>query len=258
MTTDIRAEAAGYYDLNPNAPNDVPFYKGKIPSPAAPVLELGCGTGRVLLPLAESCGYMHGIDSSAAMLALCREKLHQAGIPSNRAQVEVGDITNFDLGRRFDLIIAPYRVFQNLETATQVDGLFRCVRKHLSPAGTCILNVFKPNRAPEALRRDWCTEDERLAWEISIEGTRIVCHERSPRMDPDNLVLYPELIYRRYEEEVLTGEAVLKIAMRCYYPEEFEKIIRSHGFRIVARWGGYAGEPYGEGSELVVQFTHGT
>jgi len=86
------------------------------------------------------------------MPAICQKKLQQAGIPSNKAQVEVGDITNFDLGRRVDLIIAPYRVFQNLETATQVDGLFRCVWKHLSLAGTCILNVFKPNRDPEALR----------------------------------------------------------------------------------------------------------
>jgi SAM-dependent methyltransferase len=258
MTIDIRAEAASYYDLNPNAPNDVPFYKGKIPSPAAQVLELGCGTGRVLLPLAESCSYIHGIDLSDAMLAICQTKLQQAGIPSSKAKVEVGDITNFDLGRRFDLIIAPYRVLQNLETTTQVDGLFRCVRKHLSPAGTCILNVFKPNRAPEALRREWCTEEESFAWETFVEGTRISCHDRRPRMDPDNLVLYPELIYRRYEGEVLTGEAVLKIAMQCYYPEEFDKIILGHGFRIVDRWGGYEGEPYGEGPELVVQFTHGT
>ncbi len=77
-------------------------------------------------------------------------------------------------------------------------------------------------------------------------------------MDPGKLVLYPELIYRRYEGEVLQGEAVLKIAMRCYYPEELEQIILGHGFRIVDRWGGYAGEPYGKGPELVVQFTHGT
>ena len=172
--------------------------------------------------------------------------------------MEAGDITSFDLGRSFDLIIAPYRVLQNLETAAQVDGLFRCVRKHLSPAGTCILNVFKPNRDPEALRREWCTQDEHLAWETWVEGARITCHDRRPRMDLDKLVLHPELIYRRYEGDVLRDETVLKIAMRCYYPEEFERIIRSHGFKIVARWGGYEGEAYGIGPELVVQFTHGT
>jgi SAM-dependent methyltransferase len=122
MTTDIRAKAARYYDLNPHVPQDVPFYRGRILAPDAHVLELGCGTGRTLVPLVPSCGYMHGIDISEAMLAFCQRKLHAAGIPAEKAQVERGDITNFALGRTFDLIIAPYRVFQNLATDRQVAG----------------------------------------------------------------------------------------------------------------------------------------
>lgn len=74
-------------------------------------------------------------------------------------------------------------------------------------------------------------------------------------MDCDRLILYPELIYRRYEEDEVKDEVALKIVMRCYYPVEFEKLIIDHGFRIVNRWGGYAGEPYGQGPELVIQFT---
>jgi hypothetical protein len=172
--------------------------------------------------------------------------------------VEQGDITHFALGRTFDLIIAPYRVVQNLATDRQVEGLFQCVRRHLRPTGTCILNVFNPSRNPEMLRRTWCTEGEHFVWETYRAGTRITCHDRRARMDPDKLVLYPELIYRQYAGKVLTDQTVLQIAMRCYYPEEFVQLILAHGFRSVARWGGYAGEPYGEGPELVIQFTHGT
>jgi SAM-dependent methyltransferase len=258
MISDIRAEAARYYDLNPHVPQDVPFYRERIPAPDAQVLELGCGTGRTLVPLAPSCGYIHGIDISEAMLALCQQKLHAGGIPSEKAHVELGDITNFALGRTFDLIIAPYRVLQNLETDRQVAGLFQCVRHHLRPTGMCILNVFKPYGSPDVLRHAWCTEGENFVWETCLAGTRITCHDRRPRMDPAKLVLYPELIYRQYAGEVLTDETVLRIAMRCYYPEEFEQLVLTHGFRSVARWGGYAGEPYGEGPELVIQFTHGT
>jgi hypothetical protein len=77
-------------------------------------------------------------------------------------------------------------------------------------------------------------------------------------MDPDRMILYPELIYRRYRGEALVDKAVLKIAMKCYYPEEFEQLITKQSFRVLGRWGGYEGEPYGQGSELVIQFTQGS
>jgi SAM-dependent methyltransferase len=255
MTTDIRSRAAEYYDLNPDAPADVPFYKKLIPSARASVLELGCGTGRVLVRLAEACAYIHGIDLSEAMVVVCRRKLAGAGIAATEAQVEVGDITNFALGRTFDLIIAPYRVFQNLETDAAVAGLFECIREHLAPGGSCVLNVFRPSREPDTMRREWCTESEKLSWEVSVTGGRVTCHDRRPRMNPDTLVLYPELIYRRYADDSVVDETVLKIAMRCYYPEQFVQLIAKHGFQVFRRWGGYMGEPYGEGSELIAQFT---
>ncbi|MBI4488002.1 MAG: class I SAM-dependent methyltransferase [Deltaproteobacteria bacterium] len=250
-----RAETAKYYDLNPEVPNDIPFYKARIPSRQARVLELGCGTGRVLLPLVDSCGYIHGIDLSQAMLSVCVERFKEAGIQPAKAQAEVGDITNFALGQRFDLIIAPFRVFQNLETDAEVDGLFRCVRTHLSPDGTCILNVFNPKMDAETMRREWCVEGEIFCWEVLVENGRMTCHDRRPRMDPEKLILYPELVYRRYEGNTLKDEVVLKIVMRCYYPEQFERLIIDHGFRVINRWGGYAGESYGQGPELVIQFT---
>src|SRR5574341_240740 len=123
MTGDIRAEAAQYYDANPTIPDDIGFYQARLPSAEAVVLELGCGTGRVLVPLAARCRAIQGIDISEAMLARCRQKLQAAGIPPGKAQVAHGDIAHFALGRTFDLIIAPYRVFQLLETDAQVDGL---------------------------------------------------------------------------------------------------------------------------------------
>lgn len=253
MKVDIRSEAAAYYDLNPNVPDDIPFYLRRIPSPEAAVLELGCGTGRVTLPLARHCRYIHGIDLSPAMIAICRDKLEAARIPRTSAQVEVGDITCFDLGRTFDLIIAPFRVLQNLESDANVQGLLRCVRQHLARGGTCILNTFNPNRDRETLRREWCSEEENPAWEVSVPGGRVACFDTRPRMDADKLILYPELIYRRYQGDLLREETVLKLVMRCYYPEDLMGLVTAHGFQVVGRWGGYAGEPYGEGPELVVQ-----
>jgi len=258
MKIDIRTEAARYYDSSSEFPNDIPFYRVLIPSPDSSILELGCGTGRVTLSLATHCRFIQGIDLSPAMLSICREKLLKAGIPPEKAQVIEGDITNFDLDRQFDLIIAPFRVLQNLETDQQVDGLFRCIRKHLAPGGTCILNVFRPFLEAEELKEKWVRNGETLNWEVPVEGGRLTCHDRRAAMDTENLVLYPELIYRRYEGERLVDESILKIPMRCYYPDSFEKLVVEHGFTVLDRWGGYEGEVYGQGPELVIQFGAGS
>lgn len=257
MSGDIRAEAARYYDLNPNIPDDLEFYRLHVPSPEASILELGCGTGRVLVPLAEKCAYIHGIDSSEAMVSLCRKKLAVSSIPDSRARVQVDDITDVDLHRQFDLITAPFRVFQNLETDAQTDGFFHTVRRHLSSQGTCILNVFNPNRDADAMRTGWVSQDEIVRWEIELGNERIVCSDKYTSIDAEKLILYPELIYRRFAGDELVDETILRIAMRCYYPDEFEQIITDHGFTVLQRWGGYHGEPYGVGAELVVEFGEG-
>jgi SAM-dependent methyltransferase len=254
MPLDIREKAASFYDLNPGDLGDLSFYLQNIPSPESQILELGCGTGRVLIPLAAKCGYTHGVDSSQAMLSICQEKLRDRGIPDSKAQVELGNITQLNLGLKFDLIIAPFRVFQLLETDGDVNGYFQTVRAHLAKGGSSILNVFRPYLDRARLVREWPTDEERLSWEVPIPGGKITCHDRRSSMDADKLILYPDLIYRQFEGERVVDEVVLPLIMRCFYPEEFERLIENHGFKVINKWGGYSGEQYGEGPELVVQF----
>jgi hypothetical protein len=185
------------------------------------------------------------------MLTICRQKLDVSGISPKRASAQIADITDLNLGRKFELIIAPFRVFQGLETDEEVSGFFRTVRTHLSPEGTCILCAFKPR---EGMATQWASEEEILEWETAVEGGRVACFSRPIRIDVERQVIYPDLIYRRYRGDNVEDEAVLKLAMRYYYPEQFVGVVESHGFRIVNRWGGYAGERYGEGPELVLQF----
>ncbi len=258
MTLDIRAEAAKYYDLQPSPfeGRDLPFYVGLLPSPDARVLELGCGTGRVLVPMSQHCAYLHGVDLSESMMAICREKLAQAGIAASRAQAEVGDITRLALNRQFDLITAPFRVFQNLETDDQIDHLFAVIRAHLKPGGSGVLNVFRPFADETTVRQRWASNDvDRVSWEQPVGTGRVLGYERIARVDESKLICYPVLTYRYYEGDKLKDEAALKIAMRCYYPAEFERLITTRGFNVLGKWGGYNGEAYGQGPELVIQFS---
>jgi len=258
MFPDVRAKTARYYELGPNStPKDINFYKNLIRRPEMTVLELGCGTGRILVPLAHSCAYIQGIDSSPAMLDICRERLEAARIGPDRAAVVLGDMCGIALGRKFGLIIAPYRVMQNLETNEQVHGMLRCIRSHLAADGTCVLNAFNPNRDKDRMRREWCREGEMFMWSVPYDEGRVEHYEAFREMDQEGCILYPELIYRRFVGEQMVEETIMKIPMRCWWPRDFEGLLVDHGFTILNKWGGYAGEPYGQESELVIEFADG-
>jgi len=86
------------------------------------------------------------------MLERCRANSRQAGLGRERIVVQHGDITDFEFGTQFDVVIAPYRVLQNLdEVDAQPDGLFGYIRARLIKSGRCILNVFNPNRPRDVL-----------------------------------------------------------------------------------------------------------
>lgn len=252
---DVRESTARYYDLNPEFPADVPFYLDRMPSGFPQVLELGCGTGRVSVPLARHSAFLHGVDHSAAMAEICRAKLEAAGLGPARARISIADIADLHLGQRFDFIVAPFRVMQNLASDDQVAGLFAGIHEHLAVGGRCIVNVFRPNRDPDIIRSEWCSAQESFEWEAPLDGGRIVRSVRPARCEKEPLVLYPDLIYRHYLGDRLVDETVLSIPMQCWYPAELLSRIRAARFAITGTWGGYAGEAYGEGPELVVEFT---
>ncbi len=196
------------------------------------------------------------------MLAHARGKVDAAmtdpaqPLPADRLQLTEGDITSVDLGESFDLVIAPYRVMQNLATDAQVDGLFGTIERHLAPGGRAILNAFKPNRDRQDLVAAWSSGSERVHEPRDTAIGRVRLVERLAGVQRQPLVLYPELRYELVgRDDEVQDVAELKIAMRVYYPDEFFALFTSRGLSILERHGGYAGEAYGEGPELIVEFT---
>jgi len=127
------------YDVAvPDWPGEIDFYRAlagevKVQS----VLEIGCGTGRVTLQLAQAGISIVGMDFSPAMLTTARQKSRE--FPNVR-WVE-GDMVAFDLGQCFDLIIIPGHSFQFMLTPDDQLACLNCIRQHLTPQGKLVLHV---------------------------------------------------------------------------------------------------------------------
>jgi len=130
-----------FYDVAvPDWPGEIDFYRSMaidVKAHGGIILEIGCGTGRVALKLAQEGANILGLDLSPAMLAVARQK--SQGL-SNIDWIEA-DMQDFDLGKRFDLIIIPGHSFQFMLTVVDQTGCLDCVRRHLTLGGKLVIHI---------------------------------------------------------------------------------------------------------------------
>jgi len=220
---------------------DVDFYVAEAQSP---VLELGCGTGRILVPIARVGGghTIVGLDSSKQMLERARANL--AREPSDvqrRVTLHQRDIQDFDLGAAFAVIMAPFRVFQHLTTIDAQLRFLAAVARHLMPGGRFIFDVFNPRfavmvNADGQERED--TPDTHLP-----DGRTFRRAYRIARVRWLDQVSESELIY--YVDGTRYVQA---FEMRWFLNAELRHLLARAGFRVAAMYGDFARGPLVDGA----------
>ena len=120
---------------------DHQYFMNKILDSKGPVLEIGVGTGRFFMDALNQGADIYGIDISPAMLDILRSKLPE----KEQHRIQVEDICTFNLDQKFDLIIAPFRVFMHLITIEEQFNTLDTVYAHLNPGGSFIFDLFVPN-----------------------------------------------------------------------------------------------------------------
>jgi len=251
---DAFASIAEFYDstLVYQQRKDVEFYVAEAKASGGPVLELGCGTGRVLIPTARAGIGITGLDSSNNMLARCRAKL--AAQPERvRSLVDLvhGDLAAFDLGRKFALITMPFRPFQHLLTVPQQLGCLRSVRRHLAPGGRLVFDVFHVDPA-SVYDPAWLQEKEdappaRLPDGRVVRRTvRLAAFHRAEQINEVQFCWYVTHPNERREE------IRWRFGMRYYYRFEVEHLLARAGLRVTALYGDLERSAFGNESPEMI------
>jgi SAM-dependent methyltransferase len=225
-----------------NARADVGFYVEEARNAKGTVLELGCGTGRILLPIARAGSTIVGLDSSNQMLARCRAKLAaEPAAVQGRVTLQQRDIHDFDLGATYELIIAPFRVVQHLTAVDDQLRFLAAVTRHLGPNGRLIFDVFNPHfdrlvSADGVERED--TPEQRLP-----DGRTFRRGWRVARVRWIDQVSESELIYY-----VAGQRYVQAFEMRWYLAAELQHLLARAGFVVRAMYGDFARGPLVDGA----------
>jgi SAM-dependent methyltransferase len=194
-----------------------------------PVLELGIGTGRVAIPLAERGLEVHGIDASPAMVEQMRAKPGGSGI-----DVTFGHLANVAVDRSFSLVFVVFNTFFALLTQDDQVRCFANVAQRLVPGGCFSLEGF----VPDVARFD---SGQRVhVIDLDIDRVRLDVSVHRPveqRVDAQHVVI--------------TGDGVrlVPVALRYAWPSELDLMARLAGLRLRHRWGGWNREPFDDGSQ---------
>jgi SAM-dependent methyltransferase len=223
---------------------DIAFFVEMAQAANGPVLEVGCGTGRVLIPTARAGVEIVGLDLSPYMLDVCRANLAQEP-PDVRARVQLveGDMRDFALGRAFALATIPFRPFQHLTTAEDQMACLRAIHRHLAPGGRLILDLFNPSipylAAPERLE-EW----EDVPAFTMPDGRRVCRRARITRRDYFNQIQDIELIYYVTHRDGRRERLVHSFPMRYLFRFEAEHLLVRCGFAVEALYADYDRAPY--------------
>lgn len=248
-TADLYDHVVPYHDRP-----DVQFFVDAARERGGPVLELGCGTGRVLIPTARAGLDIVGLDSSPHMLSVCRNRVGDEP-ESVRSKVELveADMRAFALDRTFALVTMPFRPFQHLISVEDQLACLGCIRRHLRDGGTLLLDLFNPSL--EHLVNTVIGEEFAEEPEFTMpDGRRVIRRHKVAAHDRANQTTDVELIYYVTHSDGRSERRVHAFRFRYLFRFEVEHLLARAGFEVETIYSDYERSAFGSKypGELIV------
>jgi len=239
---------------------DITFWIEEAQASGGPVLEVACGTGRVLVPTAQAGVTITGLDLSEHMLRFCRERLAtEPAEVQERVQLVRADMRQFDLGQidpglelaehkfaehRFTLITVPYRSFQHMTRVEDQLSCLRCLHHHLAPGGRLILDLINPS--VHFMAREFTAQEEIEDRVLELpDGRRVRRGNLTGPLDLHRQILHVEQIFYVTFPDGRQERLVHAYDLRYIFRYEAEHLLARCGFDLEQVYADFDRQPYG-------------
>jgi SAM-dependent methyltransferase len=239
---------ARLYDLeHRDFRDDIPLYHNLAMRCDGPVLELGCGSGRVCLSLAEAGFQVTGVDSSKEMLALASRRAEERGL-LDRVRLEQVDVRRMAFPAPFALILFPLNGFMHLLTVDDQQAALNNACRALLPGGILVIDLSNPHVIvnPQSdgqllLRRRFRGAQGNAAASYAVAQTDLA--EQRQRVT---------LLYEETDSQGLVRRTTVDTVLRFVYRFEMAHLLERAGLAVDAVYGSYDLDPYEAGSDLML------
>lgn len=229
---------------------DIPFYLAAAREHGSPVLELACGTGRITIPLAREGLEVIGLDISAEMLRIAKEKLSKER-PEVRARVRLieADMSDFALEETVSLAFIPAASLLHVHADEHRSSCLSCISRHLGPNGALIVDLIPAERMANQ------TVGETREIERSVPpSTGLLTRELNKKLSIDGEAQRVTVEHTYVEH--LPHESERRYVFVEHYTwvteEQMRGLLAEAGFASVEVFGGYEREPFTDASERMV------
>jgi SAM-dependent methyltransferase len=214
----------------------------------SPILELGCGTGRLLLPLARRGYQVTGVDVSAAMLEVARRKVTAEKLDSHVTLLQQ-DMRDLDLGGRFNLAFAAINSFMHMMTAGDQLAALARVRRHLNPGGLLLLDLFNPDLNRLLDSRGQVVLDKVMA---DPETGCQLMRFRTQTVDHGQQIIHTTYLLDQVDGEGHVRRTLVPFSLRYLFRGELDLLLRHAGFEIEALYGSYDLDELSDDSDKMI------
>ena len=238
-----------YADIN----DDINFYVQEAVLSQGPILELGCGTGRVTFPIAKLGIDILALDNSMAMMEVAQKKITRPSDHYPNLEFVQSDMRNFAFDQKFNLVIIPFRGFQSLISISDQIETITTIKQHITKNGRLIFNTFVPNSESMTSAHDVLYHHRDVE---DLENNRKFIIWNQSEYDQFNQLVHTRLIV----DELNNKDAVVNrfyrdFSLRYAFRWELYHLFVSNGFKLLNLYGNFEKSEFDASStEMIWEF----